>query len=92
MYVFISSEATLPKYLNCRPLSRSVLLEGILVLCVSQGGTPFVFLVITVLCIATSCVLRKVHSLTYTFKDLLLSAMHVVFDTVKLGCFSFLGW
>ena len=65
MYVSISSEAPLPQYLNCRTVSRSALLEGILVMCISLGGTPFVFLVITVLCIATSCVLQKVHSLTY---------------------------
>jgi len=60
MYVIMSSEAPSPQYLNCRTVSRSALLEGIL--CVSLGGTAFVFLVITVLCIATSCVLQKVHS------------------------------
>jgi len=63
MCVVVSSEAPLPQYLNCRTVSRSVPREGILVVCVSLGGTPFVFLVITVLCIATSCVLRIMHSL-----------------------------
>ena len=63
--VFLSSEASLSQYLSCRRISESVLLEGILVMCVSLGGTPFVFLVITVLCIATSCVLRKRHSLIH---------------------------
>ena len=62
MYVVMSSEAPLPQYLNCRTVSRSALLEGILVVCVSLGGTPFVCPVITVLCIAAGCVLQKVHS------------------------------
>jgi hypothetical protein len=61
-YAIMSSEAPLPQYLNCRPVSRSELLEVTLFMCVSLDGTPFMFLVITVLCIATSCVLRKVHS------------------------------
>ena len=62
MYVVVSSEAPLPQYLNCRTVSRSALLEGILVMFVSLGETPFVFLVITVLCIATGRVLLKVYS------------------------------
>ena len=71
----MSSEVSLPQYLNCQTVSRSTQLEGILVVCVSLGGTPFVFLVITVLCIATSCVLQKVYS------RILLSAMCVVFGS-----------
>jgi hypothetical protein len=34
-------------------------------MCVSLGETPFVCLVVTVLCIATSCVLQKVHLLMH---------------------------
>jgi len=59
MYV-ISYEAPLPQYLNCWTVSGSALLEGNPI-----GGTPFVFLVITVLCIAISCVLQNLHSLTH---------------------------
>ena len=65
MYVVMSFEAPLPQYLNCRTVSRSALLEGILVMCVSLGGTTFVCFVIMVLCIATGCVLQKVHSRTH---------------------------
>jgi len=65
MCVIVSSEAPLPQYFNCWKVSRSALREGILVVFVSLGGTPFVFLVITVLCIATSCVLRIMHSLIH---------------------------
>jgi hypothetical protein len=57
MCVVMSYEAPLPQYLNCRTVSGSELFEGI-----PLGGTPFVFLVIMVLCIAISCVLRKMHS------------------------------
>jgi hypothetical protein len=45
--------------------SDSALREGNLYVCVSLGGTPFVLLAITVLCIAISCVLWKTHSLIY---------------------------
>ena len=48
------------------------------------------FLVITVLCIATISVLRNMHSLIYL--KILVSAMHVLFDIVKLGFFIFLRW
>jgi len=34
-------------------------------MCVSLGGTPYVLFVITVLCIAISCVLWKMYSLIY---------------------------
>jgi len=58
VYVVISYEAPLPQYLNCWTGSGSALFEGI-----PLGGTPFVFLVITVLCIAIGCVL----AFAYTF-------------------------
>jgi len=56
----ISYEAPLLQYLNCWTVSGSALLEGI-----PLGGTPFVFLVITVLRIAIGCVLRNLHALTH---------------------------
>ena len=46
------------------PGIQTALLEEIVGMCVSLGGTSFVFLVITILCIATCSVLQKVHSLT----------------------------
>ena len=65
MYVFIYSETSLPLYLNCQTVSRSALLEGILVMCVSLCGTSFVFLVITVLCIAIRCFAESAFTYTY---------------------------
>jgi hypothetical protein len=60
-YIIMSSyEAPLPQYLNCWTVSGSALLGGI-----SIGGTPFVFLVIMLLCIAISCVLQNLHLLTH---------------------------
>jgi len=88
MCFVVSSEAPLPQYFNCRTVSRSALREGILVVFVSLGGTPFVFLVITVLCIATSCVLRIMHS--HIHLKALLSAMHVVLDSCsEIGLLNF---
>jgi hypothetical protein len=91
MYVITASEAPLPQYVNCWIVSRSVLFQGLLVMCVSLGGTPFVFLVIAVLCIATSCVLQE-SSFTYILRDFCcLRCVLYLIIVVKLGCFTFHG-
>ena len=86
MYV-VSYVAPLPQYLNCWTNSGSALLEGI-----PLGGTPFVFLVITVLCIAISCVLRNLHSLIHLKIFFCLRYMldMVVYNKVGLLHFSWL--
>jgi len=63
MYVVMFSEAPLPEYLNWLTVILHCMKE--ICMCVSLGGTPFVLLVITVLFIAISCVLWKIHSLAY---------------------------
>jgi len=90
MHVIMCSEAPLPQYLNCWTVSRSALLEGILVVCVSLGGTPFVFLVITVLCIATSCVLQKVLSLIHLKIFAVCDACCIWYSEIGLLHFSWL--
>ena len=62
MYVMFS-EAPIPQYLNW----LTVVLHCVngFCMCVSLGGTPFVLLVIMVLCIVISFVLWKMHSLIY---------------------------
>ena len=63
MYIVMFSEAPLLHFMNW----LTVVLHCVEEICmhVSLGGTPFMLLVITVLCIAISYVLRKVHSLIY---------------------------
>ena len=63
MYIVMFSEAPLPQFMNW----LTVVLHCVKEICmhVSLVGTPFVLLVIMVLCIAISCVLRKMHSLIY---------------------------
>jgi len=63
MYVIMFSEAPLPQHLNYLSLVLQCV-KGFY-MCVSLGGTPFVIFVITVLCIAISCVLWKMHSLKH---------------------------
>ena len=63
MYIVMFSEAPLPQYLNWLTVVRHCVKE--ICMCVSLGGTPFVLLVIMVLCIVISCVLWKMHSLAY---------------------------
>jgi hypothetical protein len=84
MYVVMSSEAPVPQYLNCRTVSRSALLEGILVVCLKSWDT-----------ICLSCHNGIVHShqlcfaesaFTYTFKDFCcLRCMLYLVVVLKLG-------
>jgi len=77
MCIVLFSEAPLPQYLNWLTVTGSALCEKHCMY-VSLGGTPFVFLVITVLCIAISFVLWKMHSLIYLkiFAVLDMSCIH----------------
>ena len=86
----MSSEASLPQCLNCQSFSGTILLEEILVMCVLLGGTPFVFLVITVLCIATRCVLQKSHSLTHLNIFAVCVACCICYREIRLNIFSWL--
>ena len=63
MYIVIFSEAPLRQYLNWLTVVRHCVKE--ICMCVLLVVTPFVLLVITVLCIAISCVLWKMNSLAY---------------------------
>ena len=63
MYIVMFSEAPLPPFELAD--SVSALCERTLHVCDSLGGTPFVLLAITILCIAISCVVWKMNSLIY---------------------------
>jgi len=60
--IVMFSEAPLPQHLNWLTVLHCVKEHC---MCVSLGGTPFVLLVITVLCIAIRCVPWKMYSLIY---------------------------
>jgi len=76
MCTVMFSEALLPQYLHWLTVVLHCVKE--VCMCVSLGGTPFVLLVIMVLCIAISCVLWKMHSLIYLkiFAVLDMSCIH----------------
>jgi hypothetical protein len=62
-YIVMFSEAPSPQYLNWLIVVQHCVKD--ICMCVSLGGTPFVLLVIMVLCIAISYVLWKMNSLAY---------------------------